>query len=122
MFVLTAIGAPRPWQSDLMTPRDPELSADDELRSLQYQLQVYEALAVAIGDAHAALDAMLEASDPEAARQELERRYGFTEMQATAVMEMQFRRVTALEGQKIEQRRHELAARVAVLEEELGGA
>jgi DNA gyrase subunit A len=105
-----------------MTPRDPELSADDELQSLQYQVQVYEALAVAIGDARAVVDAMLEASNPEAARQALERRYGFTEMQARAVMELQFRRVTALDRQRIEQRRHELAARVAVLEEELGGA
>ncbi|MGN6130384.1 MAG: hypothetical protein ACTHOK_08595 [Nocardioidaceae bacterium] len=104
-----------------MTGRDPELTADVELRNTLYQLQVYEALAVAMDDAHVTLDAMLRAPDPEGARRDLEQRFGFTEMQATAVMDLQFRRVTASDRQKIEQRRQELADRVLALEAELDG-
>ncbi len=103
-----------------MTDRDPELSADVELRNTQYQLQIYEAIAVAMNDAHGALDAVLGASDPDAASGALQHRYGFTELQATAVMDMQFRRVTAIDREKIERRHQELAARVTALKAELG--
>jgi len=64
---------------------------------------------------------MLGASDPESARRDLERRFGFTETQATAVMDLQFRRVTTSDRQKIEQQRQALADRLLVLEAELGG-
>lgn len=104
-----------------MTGRDPERTADVELRNALYQLQVYDALAVATNDAHAALDAMLGASDPESARQALEQRFGFTGTQADAVLNLQFRRVTSIDRQKIELQRQEIAERVQVLEAELGG-
>ena len=105
-----------------MTSRDPELTADVELRNALYQLQVYEAIAIAANDAHGVLDVMLSASDSAAARRALEQGYGFTEVQACAVMDVQFRRMTSMDRRKIEQRHHELVAQVAVLEEELGGA
>jgi DNA gyrase subunit A len=105
-----------------MAGQDPELTADVELRNAVYQLQVYEAIAVAAGDAHGTLDAILGASDPDAARLVLRQRYGFTELQAVAVMDLQLRRVTAIDREKIELRRQELAARVMVLEAELGGS
>lgn len=63
---------------------------------------------------------MLEAPDRQAARRALERRYSVTEMQATAVMDLQFARLTALDRQKIEQRRQDLAAPVVALRRELG--
>jgi DNA gyrase/topoisomerase IV subunit A len=103
-----------------MTDRDADLTADDELRSVREQLHVYDAIVVAANDAHAALDVVLDASDPDAARHALELRYGFTETQAWAVLEVQFRRMTALDRQKIEDRRDELVSRAAALEEELG--
>ena len=103
-----------------MTDRDPELSADVELRDTQGQLQIYEAIAVATRDAHGALDAVLRASDADTARRALQDRYGFTELQATAVMDVQFRRVTAIDRERIEQRHQELAARVTALKAELG--
>ena len=65
---------------------------------------------------------MLSASAPDAAFRALKHRYAFTEVQATAVMDVQFRRMTSTDRRNIEQKRHELAARVAVLEEELGRA
>lgn len=65
---------------------------------------------------------MLGASDPEAAGRALQQRFGFTELLAVAVMDMQFRRMTAIGRHKIEQRRQELAARVVALEAELNGS
>lgn len=105
-----------------MTGRDPELTAGLELQNSLYELRVYEAIAVATNDAHGTLDAMLGASDPEAAGRALQRRFGFSELQAIAVMDLQFRRVTAIDRQKIEQRRQELAARVVALEADLDGS
>lgn len=102
-----------------MTGRDPTFTAEDELRSLRDQLHIYEAIVVAADDAHAVLDVVLEASDPDDAHRALRRRYGFTDPQAWAVMEVQFRRMTALDRQKIADRRSELVARAAAVEAEL---
>lgn len=58
----------------------------DEPRGVREQLLIYQALTVAADDAHTVLDAVVGASDPDAARRALELRYGFTETQAWAVM------------------------------------
>jgi hypothetical protein len=42
-----------------MTGRDPDISAEDELRSMRQQLHIYEAVSTAAGDAHAVLDVLL---------------------------------------------------------------
>jgi DNA gyrase subunit A len=102
-----------------MTDRDPDYSAEDELRNLRDQLHIYDSIVVAAGDAHGVLDTVMEASDPDAAQWSLRQRYGFTETQAWAVMDVQFRRMTALDRQKIEQRRAEIAGRAADVEAEL---
>ena len=102
-------------------PTYPELTADDERRNALLQMQIYEAIAIAANDAHAVLDSVLNASDPDAARRALEDRYGFTETQAQVVMDLQFRRLTATDRHTFEQHRQELAARVAVLDESVGG-
>lgn len=99
----------------LVTKRKPESSISDDLSSALQQLHIYEAVVVAANDAHAVLDVILEASDPEAAHRALHRRYGFTEVHGWAVMEMQFRRMTAADRGKIAQRRDELATHVADL-------
>lgn len=99
-----------------------EHPAEDELGNARQQLQIYDAIVIAAHDAHAVLDTMLIASDPDAARRSLEDRYGFTETQSWAVMDVQFRRLTVTDRLKIERRHQELAAQVAVLEEDLGGA
>ena len=102
-------------------PEFPELTEDDELRNGRLEMQIYEAIVVAASDAHAVLDSVLGAADPEAARRALEVRFGFTETQAWAVMDVQFRRLTSADRSKIEQRQRDLAARVAALEEGLVG-
>jgi DNA gyrase subunit A len=95
------------------------MTAADELRNARYQLDVYEALATVVGDAHELLEILLNAEDASTAHDALRRRYRFTEVQAAAVMELQFRRVTTLDRQRIEQRRDELAHHVEVLEREV---
>jgi DNA gyrase subunit A len=97
-------------------PEYPERNAEDELRNARLQMLIYEAIAIAASDAHTVLATVMGASAPEAAGRALQDRYGFTEVQASAVMDVQFRRLTSTYLHKIEEYRHELAARVSVLE------
>ena len=105
-----------------MTHSDPERSSVDELRYALRALQICEAIVVAMSDAHGTLDAMLNSSDGDRACRTLQERFDFTELQATAVMDMQFRRVTATDRATIEERRQDLAARVKALQAEVGGS
>jgi DNA gyrase subunit A len=105
----------------IMPDRDPKLTADVELRNARYQSVIYEAIAVAMSDPHTVLEMVLMASDPAAATRALQERFDISEPQALAVLDMQFRRVTAADRAKIEQRRQELAERVRDLKEQLGG-
>ncbi|RYB91230.1 hypothetical protein EUA06_07810 [Nocardioides glacieisoli] len=101
-------------------PGDERSTAETDLRMGRQQVHVYEAILVAAGDAHAVLDDLLGAADPDAARAALRERYGFTEVQASAVLDLQLSRVTSSQRQRIEQGLHEVRARVAELEEQLG--
>ena len=85
-------------------------------------MHIYEALSVAASDAHAVLDVMLTAADPGAANRTLIDRYAFSEVQAWAVTELQFRRMTAEDRTKIKQRHDELRERIKDLERQLGRA
>jgi DNA gyrase subunit A len=50
------------------------------------------------------------------ARKNLMRKFGFTDMQATAILDMQLRRLAALERKKLEDEEKELKARIKYLE------
>jgi DNA gyrase subunit A len=104
----------------LMTNRDPVRQPEIELQDALRQLHIYEAIATAASDAHAVLDIVLNAADPEAANRALIDRYAFSEVQAWAVMDVQFRRLTSADRRKIKQRHLELSEHVASLERELG--
>jgi DNA gyrase/topoisomerase IV subunit A len=99
---------------------DARSTAETDLRVGRQQVLIYEAVLVAAGDAHAVLDVLLDAADPDAAHAALRERYGFTEVQAFAVLDLQLSRVTSSQRQRIEQGLHEVRARVAELEEQLG--
>lgn len=101
-------------------PTYPENSLEDDLRIARQQLHIYDAIVTAANDAHAVLDIVLEAADPDAAHRELRSRYGFSEVQAWAVLDVQFRRVTSVDRLKVEQRLHELEAHAAALAEQIG--
>ena len=98
-----------------MSSHDPD-GAAAELERVRAQLHIYEAVAVALDDPHSTIDAILGSSDPDAARGALQELFGFSEVQAVAVMDMQFRKVTAIDKETIHQRRRELADTVLDLE------
>ena len=105
-----------------MPSRDLESILANDLPIARQQLAVYEAISVAASDAHAVLDVILDASNLASARAALQQRYGFTDVQSSAVMDMQFRRMTSEDRENLEKRREEVVAEVAALEVEVDGA
>ena len=97
-------------------PRD---AVQQDLDITRQQALIYEAIVAAAGDAHAVLDILLDAADPDDARRTLRERYGFSEVQASAVLDVQLRRLTSSDLQRIRGHLEEVVARVAVLEEQL---
>jgi DNA gyrase subunit A len=101
-----------------MTYRNSDLSIDQEIRQTQERLSIYEAISAALRDPHGVLDAVLGSADAETARLALGERFGFDEVQATAVMDMQFRRATAIDKERIEEEREQLVRQLHSLETE----
>jgi DNA gyrase subunit A len=98
-----------------MASRNTGLSLPDEIRSTEEQLRIYEALVLALHQPVATLDLLLNAEDAEEARKRLSARFGLDVVQATAVMEIQFRRATRLDRANITQRRDELSEHLEYL-------
>ena len=72
------------------------------------------------------MDAIIElirhAADAPTARQELIDSYGLSEAQADAILQMQLRRLTALEADKIRQEHDDLQTQIADLQDIFGTA
>ena len=92
------------------------MSLVDEIRQTEDRLRIYEALTQALSEPHAVLDVLLHADDTAAAMDALRERFDFDEIQATAVTELQFRRVTPVEQGKIRDGRDELRERLSYLQ------
>lgn len=92
-----------------MGRRYEELSVADEVELTTQQLHVLDGLTVAARDPRAVLDLILDSDDVEIAAVALKDRFGLTEVQARAVLDMQFRRVARLDRSKLVERRDELA-------------
>ena len=101
-----------------MTYRNSDLPLDQDIRQTREGLSLFEAIATAMRDPHGVLDVVLGSADAEAARHALGERFGLSEVQATAVLEMQFRRVTASDRERIDEERQRLARRLRSLETE----
>lgn len=65
------------------------------------RLRIYEALDRVLSDRHDLLDLLFEAADPKHAVTLLSERFGLDELQSMAVLDMQFRRVTSRDRQRI---------------------
>jgi DNA gyrase subunit A len=104
----------RAWEGEVMQ-RDNELSLAEEIRQTEEQLRIYDGLTRAMTEPHTVLEVLLQAEDPESASAALRDRFGFDPVQATAVLEMQFRRATRLDRLKIEDRQRELSEHAAYL-------
>ncbi len=97
-----------------MPSRSEELPLAVEVEQTRDSLRLYEALVTMMQHPHAVLDVLLQADDPDSANVALRER-GFDEVQAQAVMDAQFRRATARDRHRIEDRYREISEQLALL-------
>jgi DNA gyrase subunit A len=86
-----------------------------ELRKAQERAHILEGLLVALDHLDEVIALIRAAESAEAARGQLMERYGLSEAQATAILDMQLRRLAALERQRIQDEYAELQTRIAEL-------
>jgi DNA gyrase subunit A len=86
-----------------------------ELDKALHRQHILEGLRIALQYLDQVIETIRQAPDADVARSQLMERFGLTEVQATAILDMQLRRLAALEQQKIEDEYQEVTARVAYL-------
>lgn len=84
-----------------------------ELNKAEARAHILAGLIIAIGDMDNVINLIKEAKSPDSARQELISRYGLDIEQANAILEMQLRRLTGLEREKIAAEHDELMRKIA---------
>lgn len=72
-----------------------------ELKKAQERAHILEGLKITIENVDAIIKLIKEATGPDVAKERLIKQYSFSEIQAQAVLEMQLRRLTGLEREKI---------------------
>ncbi|MBI2873122.1 MAG: DNA gyrase subunit A [Chloroflexi bacterium] len=87
-----------------------------DLKKAQERAHVLEGLRVALANLDAVVQLIRNARDVETARTGLMQQFGLTEVQAQAILDMQLRRLAALEREKIEEEYRELREKIAGLE------
>lgn len=88
-----------------------------ELARARHREHVLEGLLIALANLDEVIRTIREAADADDARDQLMSRFGLTEIQSQAILDMQLRRLAALERQKIEDEHREVAERIANLED-----
>jgi DNA gyrase subunit A len=91
-----------------------------ELRQAEARAHILEGLLVALDNLDEVIALIRGSRDPEAARQGLQDKFGLTEIQAHAIVEMRLRQLTALEADKIKAEHADLVERIAELRDILG--
>jgi DNA gyrase subunit A len=86
-----------------------------ELRKAQERAHILEGLLVALDHLDEVIALIRAADSADAARGQLMERYGLSEPQATAILDMQLRRLAALERRRIQDEYAELQTRIADL-------
>ena len=74
-----------------------------DLTEAKRRAHILEGLKIALDNLDAVIKTIRESRDSEIARKNLMERFGLTEIQATAILDMQLRRLSALEREKIEE-------------------
>jgi DNA gyrase subunit A len=99
-----------------------EFRIETIIRRTQYELRKAEerdhlllGLLIALGRLDGIIRLIRESADTATAKQELVAQYGLSEVQADAILQMQLRRLTALEAQKIEAEHTELELKITEL-------
>jgi DNA gyrase subunit A len=88
-----------------------------DLQKAKDRAHILEGLKTALDNLDAVISTIRESADVETARRNLMQRFGLSEVQANAILEMQLRRLAALERKKIEDEYISVIQRIAELED-----
>jgi DNA gyrase subunit A len=88
-----------------------------ELRKAEERDHLLQGLLIALDNLDAIIELIRHAADAPTAKVELMEVYGLSEAQADAILQMQLRRLTALEAEKIHAEHNELQTRIADLQD-----
>ena len=88
-----------------------------ELRRAKDRAHILEGLRIAMDFMDEIIRLIRSSKTPEAARAEMMRKFGLSQIQADAILSMQLRQLTALERQKVEDEYRELVIKIAGLED-----
>ena len=91
-----------------------------ELRQAEERLHILQGLKIAVDYIDAVIKTIRESKDQDSAKQNLIVKFKLSEIQATAILDMQLRRLAALERQKIEDELIMIKETIAYLEDLLG--
>lgn len=98
-----------------MPSHNDEVALAEEIRGAEERLHIHDGLTRALEDPHAVLDVVASAADAAGAVSALRDRFDLDEVQALAVMDLQFRRATRRDRRMIERSRQEAADHLASL-------
>ncbi len=88
-----------------------------ELEKARARAHILEGLKIAIDNLDEVIQTIRQSTTAEVARNNLIERFGLSELQAQAILDLQLRRLAALERQKIEDEYHEVLKTIAELED-----
>jgi DNA gyrase subunit A len=88
-----------------------------ELEKAHARAHILEGLLIALANLDAIIQTIRESPDADTAKERLMERFKFSDPQAQAILDMQLRRLAALERQKIQDEQKSLLARIAALED-----
>jgi DNA gyrase subunit A len=93
-----------------------------ELKQAKDRAHILEGLKIALDNIDEVVNTIRQAKNAEAAKHDLRQRFGLTEIQAQAILDMQLRRLANLERQKILDEYAEVIKNIAYLEDLLANA
>ncbi len=93
-----------------------------ELDKARARAHILDGLLIALNNLDEVIRTIRESKDADVAKERLMSRFKLSELQAQAILDMQLRRLAALERQKIEDEHREVMARIAYLEDLLAHA
>ncbi len=88
-----------------------------ELDKAKKRAHILDGLLIALANLDAVIKTIRESADADVAKTNLMTRFNLSELQAQAILDMQLRRLAALERQKIEDEHREIMERIAYLED-----
>ena len=88
-----------------------------ELEKARARAHILEGLTIALNNLDAVIQTIRESPDADVAKERLMKRFKLSELQAQAILDMQLRRLAALERQKIEDEYKQVKGQIAHLED-----